>query len=274
LWPDQPLGWDVAGSEESVGGLTREMSLDYHRLQYVPSNIVVSVAGNIEHEEVVAAVEAAFSSATKSAPRAWFPARNGQQEPRCRVMYKRTEQTHIAMALHGLPLGHPDRYAIDLLSVLFGEGMSSRLFMELRERRGLCYDVNSYVTHFLDAGAFGVYAAVDPSNGRVAVAALVEQLAKLRDGVPEEELHRAKELAKGRMLLRLEDTRTVSGWLGGQEILTRQIISPVDVVARIEAVTTADMTRLAKDLLRRDHLSLGVVGPYRSDKSFVSLLDL
>ena len=119
-----------------------------------------------------------------------------------------------------------------------------------------------------------MYAAVDPSNGRVAVAALVEQLAKLRDGFPEEELHRAKELAKGRMLLRLEDSRTVSGWLGGQEILTRKIISPADVVARIDTVTTDDMSRLARDLLLRDHLSLAVVGPYRSDKSFVALLDL
>src|SRR5262249_18372043 len=161
------------------------------------------------------AVEKAFADAEGSAPRAWFPAQNGQQAPRCRVLYKRTEQTHIAIGLQGIPLGHPDRYAIDLLSVLFGEGMSSRLFMELRERRGLCYDVNAYVTHFLDAGAFGVYAAVDPANGREAVGALMEQLTKLREGVPDEELHRAKELAKGRMLLRLEDSRTVSGWLGG-----------------------------------------------------------
>ena len=274
LWPDQPLGWDVAGNEESVGGLTRDMSLEYLGSQYVPGNIVVSVAGNVEHEELVAAVEKAFAGSAPAQPRAWFPARNGLAAPRCRVLYKRTEQTHIAMALHGLPFGHPDRYAIDLLSVLFGEGMSSRLFMELRERRGLCYDVNAYVTHFLDAGAFGVYAAVDPTNGRVAVAALVEQMVKLRDGIPEEELQRAKELAKGRMLLRLEDSRTVSGWLGGQEILARKIITPAEVVDLIDAVTTADMGRLVDGLLKRDQLSLAIVGPYRSDKSFVSLLDL
>jgi predicted Zn-dependent peptidase len=271
LWPDQPLGWDVAGTEESVTGISREMALSYLGSQYVPSNIVVSVAGNIDHETVVSAVQTAFGDSPAGLPRAWFPAEN-TAEKRCSVLFKRTEQTHIAMATHGIPLGHPDRYAIDLLSVLFGEGMSSRLFMELRERRGLCYDVNAYTTHFLDTGSFGVYAAVDPRNGRTAVAALLEQLQALSDGIPEEELQRAKELAKGRMLLRLEDSRSVSGWLGGQEMLTSQILSPETVVTRIEAVTTKDLGRVVEGLVQNQKMTLAIVGPHRSDKRFASLL--
>jgi predicted Zn-dependent peptidase len=274
LWPEQPLGWDVAGTKESIEGLTRDMTIDYMGRQYVPNNMVVSIAGNIDHDEVLSAVEAKFSGSGSGSAGAWFPARNGQEAPRCNVFYKRTEQSHIAMAVRGLPLEHPGRYAIDLLSVLFGEGMSSRLFMELRERQGLCYDVHAYVSHFLDAGSFGVYAAVDPSRGRDAVAALVGEMVKLRDGIPEEELKKAQELAKGRLLLRMEDTRAVSAWLGSQEILTNHILSPEEVVERIDAVTPADLSGIVDTILVREHLNLAIVGPHKSDKRFVPLLHL
>jgi predicted Zn-dependent peptidase len=236
--------------------------------------MVVAVAGNIDEDEVAALLEAGLGSMAAGAPQAWFPALNGQTEPRCQLLFKRTEQTHVALGMHALPLNHPDRYALDLLSVLFGESMSSRLFMELRERQGLCYDVNSYVSHFLDAGSFGVYAAVDPTNGPRAVGALVAELRRLADGVPEEELNKARELAKGRLLLRMEDTRSVSGWLGGQEILSSEIKSPEDVVALLDAVTPADVSRVIDLLLRRDALNLAVVGPHRSERRFLPLLDL
>jgi len=274
LWPAQPLGWDIAGTKESIEGLTRDVVVDYVRRQYVPNNMVIAVAGNVTEDEVAALLAPTLGAAVAGAPDAWSPAQNGVQAPGCALRFKRTEQTHIALGLHGLPLDHPDRYALDLLSVLFGESMSSRLFLELRERLGLCYDVHSYVTHFLDAGSFGVYAAVDPANGHKAVGALMLELRRLTEGIPEGELHKAKELAKGRMLLRLEDTRAVSGWLGGQEILTGEILSPEEVVARLEAVTPADLTRVIAGLLRRDALKLAVVGPHRSERRFLPLLEL
>jgi predicted Zn-dependent peptidase len=274
LWPDQPLGWDVAGTKESVTGLTRAMVADYVRRQYVPNNMVVSIAGNVAEDEVAALLETRLGAMAQGSPDPWFPAKDGQSEVRCQLKFKRTEQTHVALGLHALSLGHPDRNTLDLISVLFGESMSSRLFVELRERQGLCYDVNSYVTHFKDAGSFGIYAAVDPSNGPKAVEALMGELRRLADGIPEEELHKARELAKGRLLLRLEDTRAVSGWLGGQEMLMGEILTPEDVVARLDAVTPADMTRVARDLLRPEKLSLAVVGPHRSEKRFLPLLTL
>jgi len=274
IWPDQPLGWDIAGSEASVTGITRDMIIDYARRQYVPNNMVVSVAGNVEHDDVVSMLEERLGIAIAGAPGSWFPAEEEQAEPRCSVLSKRTEQTHISMAVRAFPLSHPDRYALDLLSVLFGEGMSSRLFLELRERQGLCYDVNSYVNHLLDTGSFGVYAAVDPRNAGQALDALLAELRRLREGIAEEELHKARELAKGRMLLRLEDTRSVSGWLGGQEVLTGRILSPEDIVERIEAVTTSDLNRVVDTLLRPERLSLAVVGPHRSERPFQSRLKL
>jgi predicted Zn-dependent peptidase len=207
-------------------------------------------------------------------PSGWFPAVNSQTAPRTGMLYKRSEQAHLSLALRGLSSQHPDRYVLDLLSVVFGEGMSSRLFLELRERRGLCYDVHSYVSHFLDAGSFSIYAGVDPGNARETVAALMEELARLRDGVSEEELTKAKELSKGRLLLRMEDTRSVSGWLGGQEILTGRVRTADEVVEILDAIQPADLARVVSNLLQTDQLNLAVVGPFRSDKQFAALLKL
>ena len=138
------------------------------RRQYVPNNMVVAVAGNVDEDEVAGAAGAdAWARCPPAGPTRWFPAKDGQTEPRCSACCTSARSRRTSpSACTRLPLNHPDRYALDLLSVLFGESMSSRLFMELRERQGLCYDVHSYVTHFLDAGSFGVYAAVDPTNAR------------------------------------------------------------------------------------------------------------
>lgn len=272
LWPDQPLGRDVAGTPESVSALTREMAVDYMRRQYVANNVVVAIAGNVDHQATVDAVWAALGDWPAGAPSSWFPATDGQG-PRCRLHYKATEQAHIEVAVPGLPLNHPDRYPLSFLSIILGEGMSSRLFLELREKRGLVYDVHSYVTHFLDAGAFTVYAGVDPQKAVGTIEVILEEVARLRDGGPaSEELTKARELSKGRLLLRMEDTRAVSGWLGGQELLLGEVRSVDQVVAEMEAVTLEDLQRVARELLVFERLHLAIVGPYRSDKRFAPLL--
>jgi predicted Zn-dependent peptidase len=211
---------------------------------------------------------------TAGKPGSWHAARNGQCGAKARVQYKKSEQAHISLAVHGLSNQHPDRYAVDLLSVILGEGMSSRLFMELREKRSLCYDVHSYTSHFLDTGAFSVYAGVDPAQTPAAIEAILEQLALARDGFPEDELTKAKELTKGRLLLRMEDTRSVSGWLGVQELLTGRVRTVDDVVGSVEAVTVDDLRRVATDLFAKDRLAMAVVGPFRGEKKFTSLLKL
>ena len=273
MWPDQPLGRDVAGTPESVTSLTRDGTVAYLRRQYVPNNMVVSVAGAVEHAQVVEEIDRALGSWERGVPSSWFPAVNGQDAPRVAVQYKRTEQAHIEMAVHALSSQHPDRFALDLISVILGEGMSSRLFVELREQRALCYDVHSYASHYLDAGSFAVYAGVDPKKTVEATQALVEELAKVRaDGVTDEELHKAKELSKGRLLLRLEDTRSVSGWLGGQEMLSGEVKTPDEVVALMEAVTTEDVRRVAREVIDESRLSLAIVGPFKSDKRFAPLV--
>ena len=274
MWPDQPLGWDIAGTEDSITALSREAVLAYFARQYVPNNMIVSVAGAIEPDEVAAALAAQTADWAPGSPAGWSAAVDGQNAPRVQVQYKRTEQAHISLAVRGVANCHPDRFAVDLLSAILGEGMSSRLFMELRERRGLCYDVHSYTSHFLDTGAFTVYAGVEPAAASEAVSAILEQFALAKAGIPEAELRKAKELTKGRMLLRMEDTRSVAGWLGVQELLTGIVKSVDEVVESVEAVTADDLERVANELFRAERLSMAIVGPYRSEKRFLPLLTL
>jgi predicted Zn-dependent peptidase len=272
LWPENPLGRDVAGTNESVKGIDRDMVLGYLAQQYVPNNILISVAGNIVHEEVVAAIDAALGGWTGGKPAAWIPAVSSNGT-RMAVKYKTTEQAHVSVAVPAVPLNHPDRHALGFLSVILGEGMSSRLFIELREKRGLVYDVHSYPAHFLDTGAFNVYTGVDPKNATAALVVVLAELARLRDeGPTSEELTKARELSKGRLLLRMEDTRNVAGWIGGQELLMGSVRSIEEAVAEMDAVTLEDLQRVAREIIDPSQLHLAVVGPYRSDKRFAALL--
>jgi predicted Zn-dependent peptidase len=247
------------------------MTLDYISRQYVPNNIVVSIAGNVDPRQVQEQVAAFWRDCPSGSPSAWYPATDGRG-PRCALRYKKSEQAHLCLAVRGLALQHPDRHALALLSVILGEGMSSRLFLELRERKGLVYDVHSYVSHFLDSGAFTIYAGVDPTRTVDALKVILSELVRLRDGVEEEELGKAKELSKGRLLLRLEDTRSVAGWMGGQELLLREVRTPDQVLDLLEAVTVQDIQRVARALLVNEQLHMALVGPFRSDRRFAPLL--
>ncbi len=194
--------------------------------------------------------------------------------PRLLIEKKDTEQVHLCLGLPGLSLFDPRRYALDLLNVILGEGMSSRLFIEIRDKRGLAYSIGSYVDHLLDSGAMTIYAGVEPKNLPVTVRAILEQLALLKEPIPETELSKAKELTKGRMLLRMEDTRDVAGWMGGQEVLTGHILSVDQVAGIIDAVTGEDIRQLARELLVGEKLRLAVVGPVAKEEPLEELLNL
>jgi predicted Zn-dependent peptidase len=274
LWPNHPLGRDTAGSKQSVTTISREMLLDYLANHYLPTNTVVAIAGALPHQEMIAAVEQALGNWTSNVPRPAYSAYKEQKFPPLRIEKKETEQTHLCLALSGLSLFHPKRFTLDLLNVILGEGMSSRLFTEIRDRLGLAYSIHSYVEHFLDTGSVTVHAGVELKNLPVAITAILEQLSQLKEPVPEAELSKAKELSKGRLLLRMEDSRNVAGWMGGQEILTGQILSVDEVMALIDAITAEELSQLAQELLVSSQLRLAVVGPVAEDKPLAELLKL
>ena len=277
LWPNHPLGRDVAGNKETVAAITRDIMLDYLAGQYLPNNTVITIAGALQHQEMVTAISQAVGNWTNSGcqqPQAGYSAYKEKPSRRLHIETRDTEQTHLCLALPGLSLFHPKRFTLDLLNVILGEGMSSRLFVEIRDKLGLVYSIHSHVEHFLDSGSVTVYAGVEARNLLVAIRAILGQLSQLKETVPESELSKAKELSKGRLLLRMEDSRNVAGWLGGQEILTGRILSLDQVVSIIDAITTDELKHLAQELLVGSQLRLAVVGPITSDEPVEELLKL
>lgn len=275
LWPGHPLGRDIAGSKESVAAITREMMLDYLAQQYQAGNTVLAIAGGIPHyEEMVGTVTRTTARWADRRPRPPYQAYQGEMPRRVIIEKRDTEQSQLCLALPGLSLTHPDHFKLDLLNVILGEGMSSRLFTEIRDKLGLAYSIQSYAEHFLDTGAILISAGVDTKNLRVAIRAILGELVRLKEATPEAELTKAKELFKGRLLLRLEDSRSVAGWMGGQELLTGEILSVDQVIAIIEAITAEELQNLAGKLLLGEELRLAVVGPVSPDEPLEELLKL
>jgi len=274
LWPDHPLGRDIAGSKESVTAITRETMLDYLDRQYQPDNTVVAIAGNIRHQKAVDSVSQVMGSWVSRKPRTGYSAYHPTPAQPIKIEERDIEQAHLCLALPGLPLLHPQRFKLDLLNVILGQGMSSRLFTEIRDRLGLAYSIHSYVEHFLDSGSLTIYAGVDTKNLTTAIKAILEQLNRLKETVPETELSRARELSRGRLLLRMEDSHNVAGWMGGQEALTKRILTPEEVTEIIDAITAEELKGLAQELIEGKSLRLAVVGPVAKDEPLEELLKL
>jgi predicted Zn-dependent peptidase len=274
LWPGHPLGRDIAGSRESVAGIKREMILDYMAGYYQPDNTVVAVAGDIQHEEIREMIASITSVWQNKRSRTGFLPYRKENGQRVKIEKRDTEQTQMILAMPGLSITHPDRFKLDLLNVILGEGMSSRLFTEIRDNLGLAYSIQSYTEHLLDTGATAISAGVDTKNLQVAIKAIIQELHRLKEPVPEQELTKAKEFSKGRILLRLEDSRSVSGWIGGQEILTGNILTVDEVLSMIDAITAEELQQLARDMLVTEGLRLAVVGPLDPDAPLEDLLKL
>lgn len=274
LWPEHPLGRDIAGSKESVSGISRDMIFDYLSGYYQPDNAVLAIAGDIPHEELVNTAE--------KVTRAWKGNKTGADyvpfrekvTRRVKIEKRDTEQTHLMMALPGVSIYHPDRFKLNLLNVVLGEGMSSRLFTEIRDNLGLAYSIHSFNEHLQDTGTITISAGVDTASLKIAIQAIVNELARLREPIPEKELIKAKEFSKGRLLLRLEDSRSVSGWLGGQEILTGDIFTVDQVISIIDSITAEDLTNIAEELMVGERIRVAVVGPVDPDEPLEDLLKL
>jgi predicted Zn-dependent peptidase len=265
LWPEQPLGREVTGYKETVSSITREQLLNYVARRYMPNNTVLSIAGNIQHEEAMSQIKHMFDKWAAGELMTGYITNDKQTEARLRIEPKDIEQAHLCLAVHGFSHSHPQRFTLDLLNTVLGGGMSSRLFIEIREHKGLAYDIHSYTEHFLNSGSFGIYAGVDPEKIEIAVAAILEEVSKIKQGITASELTRAKELSKGRLYLRFEDSQNVALWYGGQEILTQQILDIDDVISIVDAITIDELKEVAEEILTDSGLNLAVTGPAKED---------
>jgi predicted Zn-dependent peptidase len=276
VWGDQGVGRSIAGTEESVGHVDRDGMLDFWRRNYGPDRLVVAAAGDLEHETVVELTERFFGDLEAPArPDEWADTLDTQQEPRVRLVERETEQAHLCLAMPALPYTTERRYVQSTIEAILSSGMSSRLFQEIRENRGLVYSVYGYFRPYADVGQGVVYAGTDLERVEETISATVGELRKLRDlPVPEEELRRTKDLRKGRLLMGLEDSRSVAAWIGSQEATYGEIKTPEQVMERIEAVTVAEVQELSRELFRNERLSLALVGPYENEAKFRDLLAL
>jgi predicted Zn-dependent peptidase len=264
LYPRHPLGWEVAGREEVVLGMTADHLSEFIQRGYAPSRTVVALAGPLRADEAIAAVDEELGGLAARELVRWKPApRAGKAH--AKLLGKRAEQTNLCVGWRSVHTTHPDKFSIDMLNAVLGEGMSSRLFLELREKRGLAYDVHSYDANYADAGHLVVYAGFAPANGAEVLKAIMREVARLRDElVPDAEIERVRDFAKGRLELRLEDTRGVSGWLAGQELFLGRVRSVEEVCAIIDGVTPVDIQRVAREYLRPELAYVAAIGPRAS----------
>ncbi|MEA2622255.1 MAG: hypothetical protein QOH61_1165 [Chloroflexota bacterium] len=257
---DTPLGWEIAGDEESVRALSVEDIHAFWEAGYRPANLVVAAAGDLPHEEVVELTRRHFGIGTGVVPE-FAPA---PSIPAVRVTVRESaiEQAHVCLGLPALPRDHPDQWTLELLNTVLGDGSSSRLFQRVREEAGLAYDVHSFQTDYADCGALQIYAGVDPHVMTKALAAVLAELARLRDEtVPRQELNKARAYTRGRLELRLEESRHMAAWLGGQEALHDRVLTLDDALAAIDRVTASDIRILAERLITDEGLCLAVVAP-------------
>ena len=272
LWPDHPLSRDIGGTKETVCNITPSILKAHIKKYYSPLNTVVSVAGNINHDKILQQIDKLTADWRGSNPPDCIPYSNNRYRAKSKVKYRRTEQAYLSMALPAISIFHDDRDALGLLNVAIGEGMSSRLFIELRENRGLAYDVHSSLVHFQDCGAFTVRAGVEPRKVYDAAKLILEQLEDIKSGIELSEFNKAKKMAAGRLMLRMEDSRSVASWFGIQEMLLNEIIGPETAIHRLNSVTPDDVNRISKSVFEFINLNIAVVGPCRGVKRLEHLI--
>jgi predicted Zn-dependent peptidase len=274
MFGDGPLGREICGDEASIRSLPTTAIRDFWSVMYRPANTVVAVAGDLEHTEAVGIAGRAFGAGNGRVPD-FLEAPSLPAGPRYRLEHRDTAQAQMVVGVPALRRDHPDAWALGLLNVILGDGMSSRLFLTVREEKALAYDVSSGILDYADAGALEVSAGVDPSNLGAALEAILAELARLRDEpVPADELAKARSYLSGGLELRMDETRHLASWIGGQEALHDRVLTLDEALARVAEVTADDIQRVAGDLFRDEALRLAVVAPPRRGRGLQRRLRL
>ncbi len=267
LYQGNPLGYDIGGSRETVTKFTRKMFTDYIKDLYHPKNATLVVAGGFDEKtDYKKIIESKFEDWKPGKKPDYIPVKEDQKKPGILIRYKKTEQTHFVLGFRAYSAKDPTRYAASLLAAVLGGGMSSRLFIEVRERRGLCYYISSGRELYDDVGNFVTHAGVTNSLDKTkeAIRVTLQEHRKVASGdITEEELIKAKELSKGRLLLSLEDSQNVASFYGTRLLLEGDTIQPEDLVKKIESTTREELIEVAKDIFKPEQVNLALIGPVK-----------
>lgn len=273
LYGEQPAGWHIAGTKESVTAISQQALLDYRESQYVAANSLVCLAGNVP--PVLAKNKAAryFSRIGRGKSKDKVPVVEAQTAPALLLHRRDTDQTHLCLGVRGYSLFHPQKYAQDILAVILGGMMSSRLFIEVREKLGVAYYISTHSDSDTDTGALVTQAGVDNKNAARAISTILKEYKKLAlKKLPLLELKKAKDCLKGRTALLLESSDAQAFFYGMQELLKKKILTPEQIYAKIDKVTAGDVLKVSRDIFQERKLNLAAVGPFEDDKKFKPLL--
>jgi predicted Zn-dependent peptidase len=268
LYGDQPLGWDIIGTKETVRGATRDTFTDYLGRWYRAHRMVAGIAGAVGDDAVERIDELLgdVGDGTSGLPE---PVAWEQDAPRVKIHTKTSDQAHVRLGVHSYPIDHPDRYALSVLATILGGGMSSRLFSEVRERRGLAYYIYGFNQGYTDTGTLFAQGGVDIARIDEAISTIVAEFGRIAsEPVSDDELAKAKSFSRGRLVLSLEDPRGTILFGLRSEVLEGKVREPDEVLAGIDSVTVEDVRRVAQSIIRDEHLNLAVIGPFEDPERF------
>ena len=275
LYGEHPLGRDIIGTRENIKSFKRSEFIRYLNRAYVASNVVVGIAGNFDATWAKEIIERSFADMRTGKNPERKKITEKQKAPAVLLQSKKTDQTHFILGVRTFDFFHADRYTLAVLSTILGGGMSSRLFMAVRERRGLAYSVHTGTDAYHDAGYLSTQCGVEHGNLEKTIAVILEEYKRIAtEVVPEKELLKAKEHIKGSMAMHLESSDDIVGYLVDQEVLKGEIVLPENRYAKIDAVTSADVRRVAEMIFRSDRLNLAIIGPQKSAKKLEKMLTL
>ena len=275
LYGDQPAGWDIGGRKETVAKIKRQDILDYISSQYTSENTVVAVAGKIKEREVIRKVSDIFNKIKKGKAKSKLKVKDRGRGPGVLIHKRKTQQTNLALGVKAYDLFHKDRFAASLLAIALGGMMSSRMFIEVREKLGAAYFIRTFNESDTDSGWLCTFSGVDNAKLEKVIQTIVREYGKMaKTRISEKELKKAKDYLKGKMVLGLESSDDKASFFGIQELLRKEIMTQEQIFAKIDKVTRSDIQRTAKNLFKTENLNLALIGPFEDNKKFKKLLKL
>ena len=275
LYGDQPAGWDIAGTKETVSKMSREKLSDYMKRQYVAKNTIISIAGNFDEKEAISKVKKYFSKIKKTRPITKPKVIEKQEKPEVLLHFRQTDQTHLCFGVRAFNLFHPQRYALDLLTVILGGMMSSRLFIEVRAKLGIAYYINTSSEMNPDTGFLFTQAGLDNKNVEKGIFTILKEYKKISEKkVPREELKKAKDYLKGKTTLLLESSDAQASFYATQEILEKKILTLEEIFKKIDKVTREDILKVAREIFKPEKLNLALIGPFKEKINFEKILKI
>ena len=273
LYGDSPAGWQVLGTKENIRRFTREDFIKYFTSQYGANSAVLCLAGNIKDGEAIKLSQKYFGTLPENKFKNKIKVKENQSAPALKIKFKATDQTHLALGVRTFPLGHKDEQAAKMLSIILGGSMSSRLFIEVRERRGLAYYVRTQTDFYTDSGYLATWAGVPLEKLDDAIKIIISEYKRLKEElVPAKELKRTKEMLSGRLAIQLESSDDLAGWYVRQMTLRGNLITPKESLRKIMKVTAKDIQRVAKKIFTDDRLNLAIVGKVKNDIKLKEIL--